>query len=238
MPQRRRRHRAGTASHQCVRSGQAAVRAPWCCETSRGVPVDLQGHGGQRSYARSDKAVDHRSPRSGCTHPGRTPAWVRQERTQRSTWWRHAAWEGHPCRVMCGRWAAHHARTAGWADHWRCPASEASAGRGGVPVAPAEWGAKRRGSGAYRTVHRPDPGAPGTPPTCRPHRDEQTCTAGLRSIPGVSARSGRREGLQGSCFRYFLEQSSIEQVRADKMMVNARGPVWHQKQTTHGIVPR
>ena len=39
-------------------------------------------------------------------------------------------------------------------------------------------------------------------------------------------------------FRYFLEKASIEKVSADKMMVKARGPVWHQKQKKQGMVPK
>lgn len=48
----------------------------------------------------------------------------------------------------------------------------------------------------------------------------------------------RLEGLRHSFFRYFLTQSSMKKVSADKMMVKARGPVWHQKQKRHGIVPK
>jgi len=45
------------------------------------------------------------------------------------------------------------------------------------------------------------------------------------------------EDLQRSFFKYFLRNTSIKQVSADKMMTKARGPVWHQKQKAEGIIP-
>jgi hypothetical protein len=45
------------------------------------------------------------------------------------------------------------------------------------------------------------------------------------------------EDLQASFFKYFLHTTSIKRVSADKMMVKARGPVWHQKQKAQGIIP-
>ena len=39
-------------------------------------------------------------------------------------------------------------------------------------------------------------------------------------------------------FKYFLEVTSINVVSADKMMVKARGPVWHQKQKKRNIMPK
>lgn len=46
------------------------------------------------------------------------------------------------------------------------------------------------------------------------------------------------EELQCSFLKYFLERTSIKKVSADKMMVKAKGPVWHQKQKKQGIVPK
>jgi hypothetical protein len=46
------------------------------------------------------------------------------------------------------------------------------------------------------------------------------------------------EGLQRALFRYFLRQSSLTKVSADKMMVTAKGPVWHQKPKKQGIIPK
>src|SRR6266511_4299607 len=46
------------------------------------------------------------------------------------------------------------------------------------------------------------------------------------------------EGLLRSFFRYFLKMSSIKKVSADKMMVKANGPVWHQKQKQQGLMPQ
>jgi hypothetical protein len=39
-------------------------------------------------------------------------------------------------------------------------------------------------------------------------------------------------------FRYFLKASSSRMASADKMMVKAKGPVWHQKQKRKGIIPK
>jgi hypothetical protein len=46
------------------------------------------------------------------------------------------------------------------------------------------------------------------------------------------------EDLQRSFFRSFLKKSSIKKVSADKMMVKAKGPLWHQKQKRQGIIPQ
>lgn len=46
------------------------------------------------------------------------------------------------------------------------------------------------------------------------------------------------ERLQCLFFRYFLRTTSIEKAAADKMMVKAKGPVWHQKQKKQNIVPK
>ena len=46
------------------------------------------------------------------------------------------------------------------------------------------------------------------------------------------------EGLPRPFFRYLLKKSSMKKVSADKMMVNANGPVWHQKQTQQGLMPQ
>jgi hypothetical protein len=46
------------------------------------------------------------------------------------------------------------------------------------------------------------------------------------------------ENLQRSFFRYFLNRTSVKKVSADKMMVRAKGPVWHRKQQKLNIVPK
>lgn len=46
------------------------------------------------------------------------------------------------------------------------------------------------------------------------------------------------EKLQYLFFRYFLEITSIKKVSADKMMVKAKGPVWHQKQKQQNVIPK
>lgn len=46
------------------------------------------------------------------------------------------------------------------------------------------------------------------------------------------------EKLQYLFFRYFLHVTSIDKVSADKMMIKAKGPVWHQKQKKQNIVPK
>jgi hypothetical protein len=47
----------------------------------------------------------------------------------------------------------------------------------------------------------------------------------------------RLEDLQLLYFRSFLQKHSLKQVSADKMMIQAKGPLWHQKQKRQGIVP-
>lgn len=46
------------------------------------------------------------------------------------------------------------------------------------------------------------------------------------------------ESLQRSCFRDFLQKASLKKVSADNMMVNAQGPVWHQRQKQQGMIPK
>jgi hypothetical protein len=45
-------------------------------------------------------------------------------------------------------------------------------------------------------------------------------------------------GLQRALFRYCLRPSARKKGSADKRMVNAKGPVWHQQQTQQGILPK
>jgi hypothetical protein len=46
------------------------------------------------------------------------------------------------------------------------------------------------------------------------------------------------ESLLSAFCRTFLKKSSMEKVSADKMMVKANGPVWHQNQTQQGLMPQ
>jgi hypothetical protein len=48
----------------------------------------------------------------------------------------------------------------------------------------------------------------------------------------------RREGVQATGIKSFLRHTCEEVVRADKLRVHARGPVWHRKQQAQGIIPK
>jgi hypothetical protein len=45
------------------------------------------------------------------------------------------------------------------------------------------------------------------------------------------------ESLQDSFFSYFLKVSKLSVASADKMMLKAKGPVWHRKQQKQGVIP-
>ena len=44
--------------------------------------------------------------------------------------------------------------------------------------------------------------------------------------------------MQDTFRRYFHQSTCDKVVSADKMMVHARGPVWHRQQQTQGIIPK
>jgi hypothetical protein len=44
--------------------------------------------------------------------------------------------------------------------------------------------------------------------------------------------------VQDTCIKFFLRSTYDEVLSADKMMVHARGPVWHRKQQAQGIIPK
>jgi Transposase DDE domain len=44
--------------------------------------------------------------------------------------------------------------------------------------------------------------------------------------------------VQDTCIKSFLRNTCDEVVSADKMMVHARGPVWHRQQQAQGIIPK
>jgi DDE family transposase len=46
------------------------------------------------------------------------------------------------------------------------------------------------------------------------------------------------EVVQDTFGRYFHQSTCDKVVSADKMMVHARGPVWHRKQQKQGIIPK
>jgi hypothetical protein len=46
------------------------------------------------------------------------------------------------------------------------------------------------------------------------------------------------EAVQDTFSKYFHQSTCDNVVSADKMMVHARGPVWHRKQQKQGIIPK
>ena len=44
--------------------------------------------------------------------------------------------------------------------------------------------------------------------------------------------------MQDTFSKYFHQSTCAKVVSADKMMVHARGPVWHGKYQTQGIIPK
>ena len=46
------------------------------------------------------------------------------------------------------------------------------------------------------------------------------------------------EAVQETCSKFFHRTTCDKVVSADKMMVRARGPVWHRQQQQQGIIPK
>jgi hypothetical protein len=46
------------------------------------------------------------------------------------------------------------------------------------------------------------------------------------------------EAVQETGIKFFHQRTCDDVVSADKMMVHARGPVWHRKQQVQGIIPK
>src|SRR6266446_2527887 len=45
------------------------------------------------------------------------------------------------------------------------------------------------------------------------------------------------EQVQDTCIKFFHQATCDNVVSADKMMIRARGPVWHRKHQQQGIIP-
>jgi hypothetical protein len=45
------------------------------------------------------------------------------------------------------------------------------------------------------------------------------------------------EQMQDTCIKFFRQTTYDKVVSADKMMIQARAPVWHRKQHKQGIIP-